>query len=746
MSRTPTLNTTSVDYDPFGSAAIARTAPSTEAQREIWLAARNGSEASLAFNESVSYHFRGELDLRAMRAALQDLVDRHDALRCTFSTDGLTLCLSTSLALEVPLTDLSGLDVHERERRQAERLAFHVAEPFDLEHGPLVRAEVVRRDPHDHTVILTAHHIVCDGWSFWVLTKDLAALYSARRQGQTPVLAPAESFTEYAAQEAAAGQTPESRADEVYWLGRFSDEVPVLDLPTDRPRPPLKTYASKREDYLLDAALVEQVKKTGARTGASFFTTLLASVKVLLHRLSGQSDLVVGIPAAGQSVGGHDALVGHCVNVLPLRTRLEPGTQFDELLRAVRTTMLDAYEHQQYTYGTLLQKLPIDRDPSRLPLVSVVFNIDQALAAEARRFEGLDLEFGSNPRSYENFDLFVNAMETGGALRLECQYNTDLFDHATVRRWMGAFESLLRAFAQDPKQKVGHAPLLGEEERVLLDQWNATDMALPEAGCVHELVAERAAAMPERVAVAASGQTLTYGELDRRSNQLARRLRTAGVRRGALVGLCLERTPELLVGLLGILKAGAGYVPLDPGFPEDRLRFMVEDSGMKLLVTEGRLLDKVPAGTAERLVLDAQWEQISKESVLALPRDESSATAESVAYVIYTSGSTGRPKGVVVPHRCVVNLVTSVSQTPGMNEQDVVLAVTTLSFDIAVSEVILPLVVGARIVLVSREVAADGERLREAIEQAKVTFIDATPATWRLLMASGWPGNPEVKG
>jgi len=744
---TPTFDTTSVDYDPFASPAITRTAPSTEAQREIWLATRNGTEASLAFDESVSYRFRGALDLAAMRAALQDLVERHDALRSTFSADGLTLCVSSSFALAIPLTDLSGFDPAERERRLAERLARHVDEPFDLEHGPLIRAEIVRRDASDHVVILTAHHIVCDGWSFWVLTKDLAALYAARSHGQTPALPAAESFADYATEQGARDRTPETREDEAYWLGRFSDHVPVLDLPTDRPRPPRKTYSSEREDYLLDATLVEQVKKMGARSGTSFFNTLLAAFNVLLHRLSGQSDLVVGIPAAGQSVGGHDSLVGHCVNLLPLRTRLEQRTRFDELLKAVRTTLLDAYDHQQYTYGTLLQKLPLDRDPSRLPLVSVIFNIDQALAGEGRGFEGLDFEFASNPRRFENFDLFVNAMETGGALRLECQYNSDLLDRATLRRWMAAFESLLRSFVQDPSRTVAEAPLLGAEETELLRTWNAaTAAAFPSSSCVHELIAERATRTPERIAVEAEGRSLTYGELETRSNQLARRLRAAGVERESLVGLCLERTPDLLIGLLGILKAGAGYVPLDPAFPQDRLAFMVQDSGMKLLVVEGHLRDRFAEGAVLTLVLDDEAEKIAALSGAPLARDESSVSPESVAYVIYTSGSTGQPKGVVVPHRCVVNLVTSVAQTPGMTEADNVLAVTTLSFDIAVSEIIAPLVVGARIVLVSREVAADGERLKDILARTGVTFVDATPATWRLLLAAGWTGNRSIRG
>ncbi len=743
MAESPTLSTTSVDYDPFSSPAIARTVPSTEAQREIWLATRNGTEASLAFNESVSYRLRGELDLPALRGALQDLVDRHDALRCTFSADGMTLCLSTSLALEVPLTDLSGEGAPERERRLAERLAGHALTPFDLEHGPLVRAEIVRRDPHDHLVIVTAHHIVCDGWSFWILTKDLADLYSARSHGQTPVLAPAESFTEFAADEAVRGRTPENMADETYWLSRFSDDVPVLDLPTDRPRPAFKTFASEREDYLLDAALVEQVKKTGARAGASFFTTLLAAFNVLLHRLSGQSDLVVGIPAAGQSVGGHEALVGHCVNVLPLRTRLEPKTRFDELLKAVRTTMLDAYEHQQYTYGTLLQKLPIERDPSRLPLVSVLFNIDQALAGEARRFGGLDFEFASNPRHYENFDLFVNAMETGGALRLECQYNSDLLDRATMRRWMGAFESLLRTFAEDPARGVGQAPLLGEEERALLSTWNAaTVMDFPETSCVHDLVAAQALKTPDRVAVVSDDREMTYSELEQASCRLAQRLRALGAERGSLVGLCVERTPEMLVGLLGILKTGAAYVPLDPGFPQERLAFMTEDSAMRILVTTRPLRDELRLPVSQVVCLDPESGSPETGNPEPLPRDTRSARPEDVAYVIYTSGSTGKPKGVQVPHRAVVNFLVSMQAAPGLTAGDRLVAVTTLSFDIAVLELQLPLIVGGTVVLASRDVAMDGERLRALLASSSATVMQATPATWRLLLAAGWRGGP----
>ena len=737
----PLPQVTAVDYDPFATSEIARTVPSSPAQREIWLATRLSPEASLAYNESVSLRFRGDLDLAAMRGALQDLVARHDALRSTFSSDGLTLCVSSTLPFEAPLLDLSTLASAEGEARLDQRLVHHVLEPFSLERGPLVRAEIVRRSREDHVVILSAHHIVCDGWSFWVLTRELAAFYEARTRGVAASLPKAESFADYALSEASPGRAGERAADESYWLGRFSDEVAALDLPADAPRPPVKTFRSERLDHPIGPELTRRLKSMGAKNGASFFTTLLAAFKVLLFRLSGQDDLVVGIPAAGQSVGGHDTLVGHCVNVLPLRSRLDPGLRFDEVLKALRTTMLDAYEHQQYTYGTLLQKLPMDRDPGRLPLVSVLFNIDQALADEARRFPGLALEFQSNPRRYENFELFVNAMEIEGAVRLECQFNRDLFEPATIGRWLAAYETLLAAFAASPTLRVGEAPLLSEGEVLELGRWNETGMEYVREACVHELMLEGRGGDSERVALEFEGRELTYGELERRSNGMARRLRESGVKRGSLVGLCVERSPEMVVGLLGILKAGGGYVPLDPGFPKERLLYMVGDSGMRVLVTTAELREEL--GLEVERVLCVEEEGREDEGVLT--RDVDSAGPEDVAYVIYTSGSTGKPKGVEVPHRAVVNFLTSMREKPGLGREDRLVAVTTLSFDIAVLELQLPLVVGARVILASREVATDGERLRELLERSKATVMQATPATWRLLFEAGWRGSREFK-
>jgi amino acid adenylation domain-containing protein len=375
-----------------------------------------------------------------------------------------------------------------------------------------------------------------------------------------------------------------------------------------------------------------------------------------------------------------------------------------------------------------------------LPLISVIFNVDRGLTSEGLGFADLHVDLRGNPRSYENFDMFLNAVELDGEVVLECQFNTDLFERATVRRWLDAYASLLADFARDPAgAALGTLTVVSEADRKQIDAWNATQADYPRDASLSELIEAQVRRTPDAVACEFAEQRITFAELDARANQLARELRRRGAKRGNLVGLCLERSIELLVGLLAIAKAGAGYVPLDPGYPAERLAFMVSDSAMPVLLTDSKLKAELGLEVAEVVCLD-QLPTPSEEERGPLPRDENSAVPGSVAYVIYTSGSTGKPKGVLVPNGAVVNLVTSVSRRPGLQANDVVLAITTLSFDIAVSETWLPLSVGAKIVLSTRETAADGALLRTLVERSGVTFIDATPATYRLLLAAGWEG------
>ena len=592
---------------------------------------------------------------------------------------------------------------------------------------------------------MSAHHIVCDGWSWWVLVRELGARYAQALDHVAELPAPV-AFADYALAEAAcSADDPTRQADARYWSGRFAGVLPVLELPTDRPRPARRSFVARRSDHVLDAALVSALRRQGARQGASLFATLLGGFAGVLSRLTGQDDLVIGIPAAGQSVDGLDQLVGHCVNLLPLRFALTPTQTFTEVLGQAQATLLDAIEHQRYTFGTLLKTLQVERDPSRLPLVSVMFNIDQALDQEKTGFPGLVLGFESNARSHESFELSINAVQVEGTLRLECQYNRDLFDEATIRRWLAAYEQLLRAAVAHGEAPVARLPLLEGALRAELDVLQPAPTPYDHDLRMHEHVERQCTLTPDAVALRDAAGAMSYAELEARANRIAHLLRTQGVRRGTLVGLALDRGRELVAGLLGILKAGAGYVPLDPRFPAERLAYMAGDAGLAALVTTTAHAAMFDLRGRPVLALDAMEDQLAAQPQTALGRDADAALPGSPAYVIYTSGSTGRPKGVQVPHRAVANFLATMAREPGLTPDDRLLAVTTLSFDIAVLELLLPLSVGAQVVVADQVTVIDGVALTKLLADSGATVMQATPATWRLLLEAGWRGGRHFK-
>ncbi|MDH5833931.1 non-ribosomal peptide synthetase [Luteimonas kalidii] len=732
---------TPVDYDPFAGGTLARVAPTTEPQRELWLASQLGEDASLAYNESVSLQLRGPLDVARLRQALQAVVDRHDALRAGFGPDGETFCVLDTAPLPLPLTDLSTIPAHAREATLAEHRRLGVETPFALQQGRLFRAELLRLDAHDHVLLMHAHHIVCDGWSWWVLVRELGTVYA---QG-AEALPAAEPYADYALAEALHPQGPDFRRDEAYWLSQFAGPLPVLELPTDRPRPARRTFASRREDHVLDATLVSAIRRMGARRGASLFATLLGAFATVVSRLAGQDQVVVGIPAAGQSVDGHEDLVGHCVNLLPLKFDLAPDAGFAQVVDGAQMLLLDAIEHQRYTFGTLLRKLHVPRDPARAPLVNVMFNIDQALDQERSGFPGLALDFTTNARSFENFELSINAVQVEGRLRLETQYNTDLFDAATVRRWLGAFETLLRAACETPEEPVSRLPLVDRAQFDELASLQPAPVAFDRACLMHERFEAQCDRTPARIALYDGAARIDYATLDARANRIAHLLRRHGVQAGALVGLALDRGTDMLGALLGILKAGAGYVPLDPQFPAERLAYMAGDAGLAALVTQRAHAQRFDLRGRPVLALDDPGLALDALPSARLARDAGAASPESPAYVIYTSGSTGRPKGVQVPHRAVSNFIASMQSEPGLGEDDRLLAVTTLSFDIAVLELMLPLSVGAAVVLAGKDTVVDGFALLALLEDSGATAMQATPAGWRLLLEAGWQGRAGFK-
>lgn len=730
------------DFDPFAGPRIERSFPSTDAQREIWLAARLGDDASLAFNEAIELSLTGVLDLTALQAAVDGLVARHEALRSTFSDDGLTVLVGAAGPVAIDRRDWS--DYADQTERLAALRSQIVSDPFDLTAGPLFRVLLVRVGAEGHHLFLSAHHLVCDGWSFGVLVGDLSSMYSAHATAGASAPGAAPRFGDFATLQRSDDEAATAAADVSWWVEQLHPVPPPLELPTDRARPVRRSFRAEREDLTIDAADVARVEQLAAHEGASLFVVLLSMFGTLLHRVTGTRDALVGIPWAGQPAAGMPELVGHAVSTLPLRVQSSSESTTQTIVRAVRGAVLDASEHQAATFGSLLKQLAIPRDPSRPPLISVVFNVDRRLDDAALAFAGLRATFASVPRRFEAFELFVNVVVDGRQLVVECQYNADLFDRATIRGWLQAYRLLLRGAAASPEQPADRLPIV--DASALGSLTNGEELALPEGRlcAAHALIEAQARRTPDAVAIEFEGAALTYAQLDARANQLAHRLRAANVTRGTFVGLCVNRSPDLVVGVLGILKAGGAYVPLDPGHPRERLAFMLEDVGMQVLVTERAVAEELSLDAPEIVLLD---DAATLEGVRTAPLATGAGDGfgESPAYVIYTSGSTGRPNGVVVPHRALVNLLRSTQRVPGVSARDRVLAITTLSFDIAASEVLLPLTVGARIVLATRETASDGLALRTLIEAAGVTLIDATPATYRLLFAAGWSGHADLR-
>ncbi|MEO7243835.1 MAG: amino acid adenylation domain-containing protein, partial [Rubrivivax sp.] len=733
-----TARLTEVDYDPFASEELARAVPTTEAQRELWLADQLGSEASLAYNESITMTLAGALQLQALQDALLALTDRHEALRSTISEDGMAMLIAPRGRLQATMVDLSTCGAEARAEALARLKIEAVEKPFDLVRGPLMRATLVKLAVDRHELLVTAHHIVCDGWSFGVVAKDISTLYDAianHRSGTA--LAVADSFSDYALGQLEPEQARVAEADLRYWVGVYDKSVPVVDLPPDRSRRAVRSFDSSRVDLAIDKAIVDAVRKAGSKQGASLFVTLFALFAALIARLSGSDEVVVGVPAAGQSAQDKKTLVGHCVNLLPIRLSVDLDTSIDELLVAARASVLDAYEHQNATFGSVLKKLQVERDTSRLPLVSVLFNVDASIESDALSLPGLEVRVQSNPRQYEIFDLFLNATQTDGALVLECQYNAALFDRQTIERWLDLYREAMQRAAVQVSGCVADALAPTDGDLALLAGFNRTALDVPAGLRIHEMIERQANLTPDALAVVSADRRVSYRELDERANGVAMLLRERGVAPGDLIGLSCGRSHFMLVGLLGILKSGAGYVPLDPSFPADRLAFMADDASLRQVLSDRSVAGEWKFPSSERIDLDDVGRSTS--------RPATAGSSDDVAYVIYTSGSTGWPKGVQVPHRSVVNLLESVRREPGMTSQHVVLSVTTLSFDIAVSEVILPLTVGATVVVANRAQATDGDRLRTLIESSGVNFIDATPSTWRLLLAAGWQGSPALK-
>ena len=673
----------------------ARDAPMTEAQLEIWLADQLSEEASCSFNESVSLHLRGPLKESALKQALKTIVGRHDALRSRFAAEGDRQYFGSQLELEVPTVDLSTKEAAERRAELASIIAKEASKRFLLGEGPLVRAQLVKMSDEDHTLVFTAHHIVCDGWSTNVLFDELATAYTAAKLGKPYGLSAPMSFAGYAKSQAAFLNSAEGAKTEAYWLDQFKEPVTLFDLPLDRPHSTVKNFRGATYRTKFDSDFYLRIKKMAAANKCTLFVVLLAGFNILLGKLSGQDDIVVGVPTAGQSQLDGETLVGHCVNFIPFRSRLKRDVSAAKYLMALQQTVLGGYEHQNYTYGRLVSKLAPHRDPGRLPLTEVQFNLERV--GEGLQFDGLKADLDPNPKSFVNFDIFLNIRESSDGLTLDCDYNTGLLDESTLARWLDHYKTLLEGMLLDATQPISRLPLLSAaEQQKILHEWNNTRTGYPRDRSVISLFEEQVARTPDASAVVFGDIKISYRELNERANRLGHYLRQLDLGETRVVAFCLERSVELIVAMLGILKADAAYVPIDPTLPRDRMQFLLDDTGARVMLSQSALADlglrnfKVPL-----LALDHQPSPISAQSG---SNPESNAGPNTLAYIMYTSGSTGRPKGVMIEHRSIVRLVRDTNYC-SFGPDEVFLQFAPASFDASTLEIWGPLLNGGCLVL-----------------------------------------------
>jgi amino acid adenylation domain-containing protein len=709
-----------------------RTEPASYAQERLWFLDRLAPESSI-FNMPVGWRLGGALDRAALERALGEIVRRHEALRTTFAEVGgaPVQVIAPFGGFALPVEDLSRLADADREAEVRRRVGEEARRPFDLSAGPLFRAALLQVDEEDHVLLLSMHHIVSDGWSLRVLFRELSSLYEAYHEGRKSPLAELPvQYADYAVWQREQLEGESMNRQLSYWKERLAGAPGVLDLPTDRPRPAVRTHRGAAVWTEFSAEVLERLQAVGRSEGATLYMTLLGAFQVLLSRYSGSEDVVVGSSIAGRTRGEVEELIGFFINSLVLRTDLGGDPSFREVLRRVRTVTLGAYEHQDLPFEKLVAELQPERSLSHAPLFQVSFSLNNP-DGFALGLPGLRIEPAYQGSETAKSDLSLAFVNDPRGLRAALTYSTDLFDESTIRRMLGHLERVLEQVSADADARLSRLDLLGEAERALvLEEWNATEAEYPAGLCIHHLFEAQAERTPGAVAVAYEEESLSYAELNARANRLAHHLKGRGVGPDVRVGICMERSLEMAVGLLAILKAGGAYVPLDPSYPADRLRQMLHESRPAVLLAQGAAGALV--ADAGALVIDVEADAPEWASRPATNPDRGNLTPDHLCYVIYTSGSTGRPKGVMNVHRNVVNRLAWGQEAWGMGAA--MLCKTSLNFDGSLRELFWPWSVGARVVLARPEGHRDPDYLLETLHREGITTVNLVPSMLQVLL------------
>ncbi len=735
--------------------------PLTEGQKEVFVSSLFSDESNLAYNIGTEIRLEGEIDLNAIKGALIDLAERHEALRLSFSKDGAYQIIESEIKLDIPVLDWSTLSNDEKD---ANLSALHLEEanaPFDLFRAPLFKCKIVKLENKVHLLLLTVHHIIADGWSLGILTHDLGKFYAKRTKSPIEFL-DYKPFGTFVKEQLAFKRSADFEKTNQFWLSKFDGNIQALNFPSDKKRPELQTYKSECQRIRFSLEEYRKIQKIAGKNASTFYFFLFGAFQTFLSKISGQNDLTIGIVAAGQNLPGNEQLVGHSANLLPIRMKVDADNKFKEHLKKVRGVLLDAFEHQNFTFSELVRQLKIVRDPSRNPIVTVVFNMDSPL----ENLNYGDLKVSTRPiqKLYETFDFFINVKPLEDCLLFEWFYNVDLFERADIKFRLNQFKAYLDEILIDSEINIGKIKLIESENVVeksdsvqsatnIESSSSKDDSNLPSAQkttqtidlpaqekekldyLLHKNFENQVDITPNAVALEFENQKFTYQSLNQRSNQIAHHLISKGIQAGSYVGIFLKRGPDLIAGILGILKTGAAYLPLDILNPTERLKVIIEDVNADFIVTDTENLDLLPKGNHQFVLVDklvATKESISNPEIKISQKDH--------AYIIYTSGSTGIPKGVAISHEQISHHILTVGDYLNFSDKEVVFSVTSASFDPSVQDFFMPLSCGAKLILASQEITKDGFLLKNKLNASDASWMVATPAAWRMLLLSGWKG------
>jgi amino acid adenylation domain-containing protein len=714
-------------------------APLSFSQQRLWFFDQF-EPANFVYNLLTPVSMRGQLNVAALQEAFDELANRHEVLRTTFElVDGQPVqVIGRQRSIPLRHVELMHLTEPEREQQLQKLLHEQAQQPFDLKKGPVIRITLARLAPEEHVLIIAMHHIATDAWSMHVLVRETIALYEAYSRGRAPDLPPLPlQYADFTVWQRnwLQGEVLEQQLQ--YWKQQLGSGPAVLELPGDRPRPAVQTYSGADFPFAFSPALSQSLKVLARAEGATLFMVLLAGFKVLLHRYTGQQEIIVGSPISNRQRKELEGLIGFFVNTLPVRTIVSGDLPFREVVHRVREAALGAFAHQDIPFEYLVEQFHPDRNLSHSPIVQVIFNFEAA-ARKPAEIPGLAAAILNVENQAAKFDLTLFTSDRGSEIFGTLEYNVDLFNRDTIERMANHLLTLLSAVIADPEQRIAELALLTRHERYqVLTEWNATDAPYAPL-CAHQLFEAQAQRAPRAVALVFEGEELSYSQLNARANQVARYLASLGARPGEFVGVFIERSVEMIVAVLGILKSGAACLPLDPAYPRERLAFMLEDTHAAIVVSQQHLASSFPAAAARLVCLDSEWEKISKEQE---SDPQIQVTPENWMYVIYTSGSTGKPKGIVVPHRVVANLVAWHQRSARQATRTLQFA--SLNFDVSYQEMFSTFAAGGTLVLVPESVRSDIPALGRYLEQHRVERFHLPPVVLQKL-AEQFGDNPEV--